>query len=136
MCSSFTGIKEFFYGGSFELAAMLLSFVSCIIVLYHMCFQDHSIQVLLITYALDVSHIIKICLGFYKPFRNHLDEIITDRVEIRKRYMTVSRFYVDLFAVIPFEVFSLLSTNNRLFYLSLLRLNRCFRYVGIHEIFI
>lgn len=125
----FRGIKEFFYGGAFELIAMLLSFASCIIVLYHMCFQDHSIAVLLITYALDVSHIIKIFLGFYKPFRNHLDEIITDRVEIRKRYMAFSRFYVDLFAAIPFELFCFISTEHTLFYLSLLRLNRCFRYV-------
>lgn len=125
-------MKEFFYGGSFELIEMLISFSSCIVVLYHMCFQDHSFSVLFITYALDVSHIIKIFLGFYKPFRNHLDEIIVDKVEIRKRYMAFSRFFVDLFAAIPFELFSFIAERQKqLFYLSLLRLNRCFRYVSI-----
>lgn len=96
-----------------------------------MCFQDHSFAVLFITYALDVSHIIKIFLGFHKPFRNHLDEIVVDKVEIRKRYMAFSGFFVDLLAAIPFELFSLISDRNeQLFYLSLLRLNRCFRYVS------
>lgn len=123
-------VKKIFYGTPFELIAMLLSYASCIVVLFHMCFQKHSIEVLFLTYTLDVSHIIKIFLNFYKPFRNHLDEIIHDRVEIRKRYMAFSRFFVDLLAIIPFELFSLISTNNRLFFLSVLRLNRCFRYVS------
>lgn len=108
---------------------MLLSFASCIIVMYHFCFQDHTIAVFLITYALDLSHLIKIGLGFYKPYRNHLDEIITDKSEIRKRYMAFSRFYVDLFAAIPFELFSFISAQYTLFWLSLLRFNRTFRYV-------
>lgn len=83
----------------------------------------------MITYMFDVSHIIKIFLGFFKPFRNHLDEIVTDKLEIRKRYMAFSRFYVDLFAAVPFELFCLIFVEHKLFYLSIFRMNRIFRYV-------
>lgn len=64
---------------------MLAAFASCIIVFYHMSFQDHSFIILFLTYIFDIFHIIKVGAMFFVPYKNNEGEIVTDRTAIRKR---------------------------------------------------
>lgn len=65
---------------------MLTAFASCIIVFYHMSFQHHSYTVIILTYILDIFHIIKMALNFVTPYKNKVGEIVTDKKAIRKRF--------------------------------------------------
>lgn len=70
---------------AFNLPSMLMSFLSCLVVSHHMAFQNHNFLMYFMTYSLDVFHLIKLYAGFYKPFRNKLGEMVTNRDDIKER---------------------------------------------------
>lgn len=69
---------------------MLFAFASCLIVFYHMSFQEHTLVVFLLTYTFDVFHVVKICMSFFMPYKNHEGQIVTGRKMIRKRFVSCS----------------------------------------------
>lgn len=69
---------------------MLTAFASCIIVFYHMSFQDHSYAVLILTYVFDIFHIVKMAMNFTTPYKNKIGEVVTNKKAIRKRFFNTS----------------------------------------------
>ncbi|KAF2884190.1 hypothetical protein ILUMI_21972 [Ignelater luminosus] len=118
------------------LPMMLISFASCFIIMYHLAFQNHTTMVFIITYSLDLVHLIKIYAGFYIPYVNHMGEIITDTKKIRRKFLTLTRFYLELFALLPFDIFAIAAPKTKsLYYLTWLRINRMLRMWNIYHFF-
>ncbi|KAK9738491.1 Cyclic nucleotide-binding domain [Popillia japonica] len=94
----------------YRLVIVLVEVSACVLSSYHVSFDSHY-SVYYILYILDLIHLVKIILSFYTPYEDKRGDLITDFAKIRKRYMKLEKFYLDVITVFPYEIFYLLFEN-------------------------
>ncbi|MFC2094198.1 ion transporter [Bacteroidota bacterium] len=122
---------------SWDIFILILVLITCIIIPFQLAFaKSFFYTVTFLIYILDLLFILDIYLNFNTSFkRQGVEE--KDRRIISKKYLKFN-FYVDLLAVIPFELILLGNTdleflNVKLF--LLLRIFRLFRIIKLFAIF-
>jgi voltage-gated potassium channel len=122
-----------------DLIALLLVVVSCLLVSYQFAFQ-HRVHLIgsLIIYLIDVFFLIDIALNFRTTLR-HQGVDVTDPAKIARHYRW-GRFPIDLLANLPFDMLLLplsgftIEGISLVLYVRLLRLLRVVRLVAIVRI--
>lgn len=81
------------------------SYLSLIFITYHAAFQRHNIAMWIITYLLDIIHIVHYSyLIFLIPFWNQFGIVVIDRKLIRNNVLKSYSFYINLIANLPLEL--------------------------------
>lgn len=123
-------LEKIVFTRTLDLPMMLISYASCVVVSYHAAFQDHHFVVISLTYIFDALHLIKLYANFFTPYIDNMGELVTDKKLIKKRILRLPRFYIEVFAIIPFEVCAVFARKDRVWYwISMFRLTKILRWV-------
>ena len=100
---------------------------STFLVTYQSIFDSSVAWQWVIVYTGDFIYIIAMGLKFFRSYVTSRGECITDREKIIVHYLRTG-FFLDLFSVMPFEIFTFLGDiNDKTFTLAMWRVNRYIR---------
>ncbi|XP_022918511.2 uncharacterized protein [Onthophagus taurus] len=128
-------LKGFLTGRWIQKLFIITSLCSYIIASYQLAFRDYHFMIFVAAYFLDLLHILKMYIEFNAPYQDEVGNLIMDKRLIRSRYLTFSRFYLELAAIVPIELFCFIWSFDRMNIMCILRLNRSLRLWNIFHYF-